>query len=354
MSTQVKVETLVYFDLEATGLKSHGKPRITELSCVAVSRGELAQLGAKIARGPAHKEGDLELELLPRVLNKLSLCVYPMTTILPLVTQLTGLDNYNLTGQATFDPELVSCLSSFLNRLPSPVCLVAHNGAKYDFPLLQAELTKLELSLDSDLLCCDSLLGTRAVLAERSSKEESRLEEEEVKAVEGLVDDSAFKEELKLAESSEECHGCTTPPPAPSSVTLTPPPSDRKRGGDVACLSDPKVSRAQDGERTPERCITEVCPPAPAPSQPPEIQASIPQYFKARKKLDFRGRRPILPPSYALSNLHLHLLGHKPKTAHGAEADCLALLRTTAALGEEWLEWVDGRAEPLYRVDKMW
>ena len=31
------IKTLVYFDLEATGLKSSGKPRITELSLVAVN-----------------------------------------------------------------------------------------------------------------------------------------------------------------------------------------------------------------------------------------------------------------------------------------------------------------------------
>jgi hypothetical protein len=36
---------------------------------------------------------------LPRIVNKLTLCVYPMATIVPLVSDITGLDNYNLTGQ---------------------------------------------------------------------------------------------------------------------------------------------------------------------------------------------------------------------------------------------------------------
>ena len=36
----------------------------------------------------------LELEtLLPRVLNKLTLCVYPMAAIMPEVSRLTGLDD---------------------------------------------------------------------------------------------------------------------------------------------------------------------------------------------------------------------------------------------------------------------
>ena len=32
-----QIKTLVYFDTEATGLKSSGRPRITELSLVAVN-----------------------------------------------------------------------------------------------------------------------------------------------------------------------------------------------------------------------------------------------------------------------------------------------------------------------------
>ena len=33
--------------------------------------------------------------LLPRVMNKLTVCVYPMSVIRPEVTDITGLDNYN-------------------------------------------------------------------------------------------------------------------------------------------------------------------------------------------------------------------------------------------------------------------
>ena len=60
--------------------------------------------------------------LLPRVLNKLTLCVYPMTTILPEVTDITELDNYNLSDQATFDATTGDLLNCFFDRLLSPVC----------------------------------------------------------------------------------------------------------------------------------------------------------------------------------------------------------------------------------------
>jgi len=111
------VKTLVYFDLEATGLKSSGKPRITELSLVAVNIQDVLDLHVKIVdllenrSEPSLRMFQVE-SLLPRVLNKLTLCVYPMATILPGVSSITGLDNYNLTGQARFDKNTVDMLNS--------------------------------------------------------------------------------------------------------------------------------------------------------------------------------------------------------------------------------------------------
>ena len=69
-------------------------------------------------------------QLQPRVLNKLTLCFYPWTLIMPTVSDMTGLDNYNLNGQAQFDSGTVELLQGFLGRLAGPVCLVAHNGDK--------------------------------------------------------------------------------------------------------------------------------------------------------------------------------------------------------------------------------
>ena len=96
---------------------------------MAINTQEILNLNHKLlekvndTKSPEHI---LELEtFLPRVLNKLTLCVYPMATIMTEVSRLTGLDNYNLKS-----------------RLPFPVCLVAHNGNLYDFPLLHAELVK--------------------------------------------------------------------------------------------------------------------------------------------------------------------------------------------------------------------
>ena len=122
-----KIKTLVYCDLEATGLKNSGRPRITELSFVAVITESILDLNAMLISNLQKNRIKVE-SIFPRVVNKLTVCVYPMATILPAVSAITGLDNYNLSGQATFDTKTGELLNSFLARLPAPLCLVAHNG----------------------------------------------------------------------------------------------------------------------------------------------------------------------------------------------------------------------------------
>ena len=110
------MKTLVYFDLEATGLAKFGRPRITELSLVAVNSQYFQDLNLDIQNHLTKKNkryNQIET-ILPRVINKMTLCVYPMTIIKPDVTDITGLDNYNLFDQAKFDEETAKLLIGFL------------------------------------------------------------------------------------------------------------------------------------------------------------------------------------------------------------------------------------------------
>ena len=47
------------------------------------------------------------------------------------------------------------------------MCLVAHNGNDYDFPLLKAEVDKTGNSLSSDILCADSYIGIKEIFKKR-------------------------------------------------------------------------------------------------------------------------------------------------------------------------------------------
>ena len=84
------IRTLVYFDLEATGLKSSGKPRICELSLLAVNIQDVLDFNMALIDSLDNRRSEKDYlqvkNLSPRILNKLTLCVYPMVTIVPLVS----------------------------------------------------------------------------------------------------------------------------------------------------------------------------------------------------------------------------------------------------------------------------
>lgn len=51
-----------------------------------------------------------------------------------------GLDNFLLEEIPTFNNEACEMVISFMQRMPSPLCVIAHNGMKFDFQLLKSEL----------------------------------------------------------------------------------------------------------------------------------------------------------------------------------------------------------------------
>ncbi|CAK1543346.1 unnamed protein product [Leptosia nina] len=142
-----KIETYVFFDIETTGLPQLElcRTKITELSFVAVSREDL-----------------VTSETLP-LMNKLSLLFNPERKIQPKVTAITGLSITTLKNQPIFKNR-IQIINSFLTSLPKPVCLIAHNGNRFDFKILQAEYCDVGEHLPNDLLCLDSLTGFRKII----------------------------------------------------------------------------------------------------------------------------------------------------------------------------------------------
>lgn len=151
------MQTLIFLDLEATGLP-FSQPKITELCLLAVHRCAL--------ESPPAPQRPLTAPPPPRVVDKLSLCVAPGKACSPAASEITGLSSATLAahGRQRFDADLVHLLRAFLQRQPQPWCLVAHNGDRYDFPLLQAELAVLGLAraLDGGF-CVDSIAALKAL-----------------------------------------------------------------------------------------------------------------------------------------------------------------------------------------------
>ncbi|XP_064649142.1 uncharacterized protein LOC135501175 [Lineus longissimus] len=139
----VNIQTLVFLDLEATGLLSPiHKPKITELTMIAVHCSEFLQ---------AHLGSNM-----PRIINKLTLCFNPRKAITPKAMEMTGLYSDSLENQSDFDKDAVALIDVFLRRLAPPICFLAHCGNRFDYPLLKTEILNVGSELTADIVCADT------------------------------------------------------------------------------------------------------------------------------------------------------------------------------------------------------
>ena len=164
-------QTFVFFDLEATGLPSAtNPPRITELCFKALDVKHFSALKPLLFKCKDNKNFE---DILPRVANTLKLCFDPSVMIPEIVTNITGLSNDLLENQSRFKPESVNLLKIFLENLPQPIFLVAHNGLKYDYPLMKAELVNLGLqNLTDNVYIVDSLTALKDIFDKKVQDQE--------------------------------------------------------------------------------------------------------------------------------------------------------------------------------------
>ncbi len=392
---EVEVATYVFFDLEATGLGgSHPRARVTELSMSAISRYEYERLQRKTADLPYNTDPS---SASPRVVNKLTLCFDPGTAVPATVMGITGLDNDNLQHQGRFDARTGQLLSFFLGALAEPICLIAHNGERYDFPLFKAELAAAGVDVASfdHLLCLDSLKELRHIFG---GKEEERVSEADaarkIEACGGFDFDLADFDEhwsdegpsshLEVYEGSQSCSESATPEKSRNGTVYrlpnTPPNSSpiKKANSEtpaskpvlfpqalvsspqLKALSSPQsVENSQSQEETPHRPIRHSGVPPPAPKSAraraaakEKARRSRPRFEgaqRARKRLTFNNH----PTSFSLPRLHEHVFGVVPATSHGAERDCEALMMVCAA--KKVRAFVESPAViKLGQVNKMW
>ncbi|CAH0663708.1 unnamed protein product [Spodoptera exigua] len=138
------IKTYVFFDLETTGLMGFKEdvPSITELSMVAVDR-------IHFLNTPPYD--------VPRVQNRLLLCFNPEKKMSVESVELSRLNNALLETLSPFDKNSCDLIKLFISRLPKPVCLIAHNGLTFHFPILQHYMKLNAVELDADVMCTDSL-----------------------------------------------------------------------------------------------------------------------------------------------------------------------------------------------------
>ncbi|CAH2097956.1 unnamed protein product [Euphydryas editha] len=268
-----KIATYVIIDLETTGLpkEEYNKTRITELSLVAVKREHV------LATNPGAT---------PRVQHKLTLCFNPGRMVAPSCTDVTGLCNFLLEYEPKFDMQTFTMLNTFLNVLEKPVCLVAYNGHRFDFPILKNHLKKLGVDFSSDLLCADCFIGFFNIIEKNENKDTSISNE----------------------------NGTHTFDVNINNTILT----------DI----EPK-SMQSINETTPKRQIIK----SNGNPRPNSIS-------KARKSFPWsKGMNP--KRSYKLKNIYEYICKRSAVDAHRAENDCLFVLECFVAKASEMVQWFD-------------
>jgi len=140
-----KVDTFVFLDLETTGLID---PKITEICLLAVHQQSIVSCTSNC---------------LPRIQDKLVIIVNPYADIDKTAAALSGLSNSAIqtSAKSRFCSKTALLLAQFLQRQPGTVCLVAHNGDAFDFPILRSHLTNSRFPIFTQVYCSDSLHAAR-------------------------------------------------------------------------------------------------------------------------------------------------------------------------------------------------
>ncbi|XP_046734844.1 three prime repair exonuclease 2 [Diprion similis] len=294
----VKIQTFVFFDLETTGL-IHGSsmPKITEISLVATSRDSLFSRDHR----------------LPRVLHKLLIPVQPMRLIPLIVSEKTGLYNDLLEHEKPFDHHTFDLLNSFISRLHPPMCFVAHNGKRFDYPIILSELNRIGRTLPENILCIDSLDAFRHFFRHGHSDES--------------------KKPVALSVISKD-----------ESTTFFDDGIDAKLSAALDTYTVTSTSLGNSMQKLNETT------PTHQKSSPMNIKPR--KLFKreygspAKKRLEFTYGAPA---NFKLETLYRHFMGADPLNSHSAEDDCLSLLSCVLKIGVSFVSWADRNAGPLIR-----
>lgn len=160
------VETFVFIDLETTGLDTD-TDNIIEICACAVNVQDLAYFDT------AGNEVDLK-KIIPRLVDQINLMVLPLCDISVAAAEIHGIkrEELLLRNKQCFTINTARLMENFFLQLKEPICLVAHNGFKFDYPMLLSHLnrTKTDHSIWSRIYCTDSLIVLREQFPNQSHR----------------------------------------------------------------------------------------------------------------------------------------------------------------------------------------
>lgn len=334
-----EIQSYVFLDLETTGLPhlEHKRTRITEIALVSAQRADILEQSKLTNRCSV-------TDLLPRVVNKMNICVYPQKMILPRTTEITGLSNENLQEHKPFDVGLYNSLLWFIERLPKPVCLLAQNGNNFDFPILQSEIQKLGKKLPDTVYCADTRYCFKELLKQEST---SKASSDDAKPLNENTDSE--NEMILLAEQAEKYDEIVEVDSDTEVIHV-----EKK-----SCATTVKktnettpVRRPLQINRTPLRRKSTNSPNTTPVKSDSRLNAC--KTTGARKRLPFSENISPLT-NFRLGSVYEYITGKKLENAHMAENDAFALLQCAVILGDEFVKWTDTNKQLFNStVNKLW
>ncbi|KAF7270629.1 hypothetical protein GWI33_016425 [Rhynchophorus ferrugineus] len=260
------IQTFVFMDLETTGLPDH-----------------------------------LSLGVFKRVQNRLTLSFNPCKLISSESEIITGLSNEALENMGRFSEKTVKAINLFLGHHPQPVCLVAHNGDGFDYPILQRAIQNAKSSLNEGVLCIDSLKMFAELLqdpkAEASDLSITTLENKDEfdNSLEPNTGHPALDRALMIQKINE-----TTP---------------KKR----------RIDSVEDTDLN-------------------SVNLKRNKQFQCRRKLNF---------SLKLEDIYQRITKKTAANAHNADYDNSMTLVCVASLGDKFIEWANKNAKRFQEVIPM-
>lgn len=292
--------------------------------------------------------------------------------------------------QEEFDDSVPKLLEYFFRRLQKPICLLAHNGDRFDFPVLQAELNRLRYALGSDIVCADTLAAFRAICllkkqavaaeAQKQAKEEemqkrlvttcqnTSISEKDIdillsqdlesfthiddSLMEGIsqsriCNDKSIVKEIAPGENKPET-SASTEKKAPYKEFLSP--SENEKTPE----RDPVAPHSDDSKNHRKRKVLD-------PITRPKYQYTNKKKILPAKRVLFNGDNES--PShlaidkikkFSLQNLYNHFFHEDPPHSHYAEDDCISLSKVCQKISNEFLHWIDENSVAFSTVDGLW
>ncbi|CAH0596851.1 unnamed protein product [Chrysodeixis includens] len=309
-----RIETYVFLDLETTGFPSQelNKTKITELSMVSISRQQMEGTAGTF----------------PQLLSKFTKCFNPERPVAPGSADITGLCNFLLENETTFNENVCNTINSYLDLFQKPVCLLAHNGHGFDFPILKKHFEKLNCSLSSDVLCADSLYAFYDILRKDGSVNEQSCNTE-----------GSSRKRVLDTENESSNDGPDSKQMAIEN-TLNALDDDNPLAGLTQEFLENDVkplTMQEQNERTPQKRTNN-----PPPVKRKNIVRKI--FYENHKKPD---------KSYQLEAVYERVLGRPAKDAHRAESDCVMAVEIAIRLGQRFVDWVAENQVPFAEVKAM-